>query len=46
VSAAGTHALSGLGFMWVSVSELPRQWQGKGKGKVHPRTGHEGLEGE
>jgi hypothetical protein len=23
-----------------------RQGKGKGKGKVHPRTGHEGPEGE
>ena len=23
-----------------------RKLQGKGKGKVHPRTGHEGPEGE
>jgi hypothetical protein len=30
----------------VSSSETLNKFKGKGKGKFHPKTGHEGPEGE
>jgi hypothetical protein len=31
---------------WATSAVSPGKGKGKGKGKIHPRTGHEGPEGE